>query len=99
MKKILTAAAAIALLSGAAMLPGTARADSQIGCDVTKNTQHPPTQPAGNAIDTDRRAPCEKIEGMNANGMSGSGSPNVGSTGPAASTPQSTQGGGAGQSQ
>jgi hypothetical protein len=99
MKNILAVTAAIALLGAGAMLPSAAQAQpKRLDCDATVNTQHPPTAPAGTAVDTDRRAPCEKIEGTQTSGMSGSETPKVGSTGPAVNMP-STSGGGTGQSQ
>jgi hypothetical protein len=100
MNKILAATAAIALLSASAVLPGAAHAQpARLSCDQTVNTQHPATDPQGTAVNTDRRAPCERIEGTGKMGMSGSGSGTVGTTGPGVNMPPSTQGGGAGESQ
>lgn len=100
MKKFLAATAAITLLSAGAALPTSAWAQpARLDCDQTVNTQHPPTKPEGPAVDTDRRAPCERIEGTQANGMNNADSNKMGTTGPAMAAPPSTEGGGAGNSQ
>jgi hypothetical protein len=90
MKKMLAVTAVFALMSAGAVLPSTAHAQpARLDCDQTVNTQHPPTVPQGPSVDTDRRAPCEQIEGAQG----------TGTTGPAMAAPPSTEGGGGGQSQ
>jgi hypothetical protein len=99
MTKLLAATAAVALLSCGAMLPTAAQAQTQKGCVEAQNTQKMPTQSNGQAVNADRTAPCEKVEGTGTTAGAMSGSPKMGTTGPAVNSPNATSGGGAGQSQ
>lgn len=98
MKTIFAASAALALLCAGATLPTVAHAQTEKGCVEGQNTQKMPTQASGQAINGDRTAPCEKVEGMNTQHPV-MGSPKEGTTGPAVNAPVSTEGGGAGMSQ
>jgi hypothetical protein len=90
MRITLASMAAVALLLAGALAPTAGHAqDNRLTCDATVNTQHPPTKPEGLAVNTDRRAPCERIEGQ----------PNAGASGAVVAAPPTAQPNGQGSSQ